>query len=168
MLRYSKVAGLNVDLTDLVSAVFIDKLLNSNFKCQPNSSPEVTLKSGSNSCIAKSPHAKTCGDGTNSISAFPRRSELEITCNNKKGIYQLVLGSPSYGGAFFDLTLKAGVSVIKRKHSGIILMNGDYAKLRMTVYFGDANRRKYNIKLKRTSSGFSGTTALGCSVKVKS
>jgi hypothetical protein len=58
--------------------------------------------------------------------------------------------------------------VIKRKLGGIILMNGNYAKLRMTVFFGNAYREKYNIKLKRTSSGFSGTTALGCLVKVKS
>lgn len=167
VLRYSRAAGLDVDLTDLVSAVFIEKLLNANFKCQPSSAPKVTSKSGSNSCIAKSPHAKYCNDGTNEISAFPKRSDLEINCNNKKGIYQLILGKDGYGGAFFDLTLKAGVNVIKRKLDGVILMNGDYVKLRMTVFLGNANREKYNIKLKRTNGGFSGTTALGCVVKVK-
>jgi len=168
VLRYSKVAGLDVDLMDLVSDVFIDKLLHANLKCKPNPAPKVTSKSGSNSCIAKSPHAKYCDDGTNAISTFPRRSELEITCNNKTGIYQLNLGKAGYYGAFFDLTLKAGVNVIKRKHTGVILMNGDYAKLRMTVWLGDGNRQKYNIKLKRANGEFSGTTALGCAVKVKS
>jgi hypothetical protein len=81
---------------------------------------------------------------------------------------RIILVKTSYGGALFDLTLKTGINVIKRKLGGIILMNGNYAKLRMTVFFGNAYREKYNIKLKRTSSGFSGTTALGCLVKVKS
>lgn len=92
---------------------------------------------------------------------------MRVQCGRNVGTYSLKVGSSfSHGGVSFDWKHLSGTKVIKPQSGSIILANGIYAKLRLTVYLCDSYRQKFNIKLKKTGSTYRGTTARGRDVVV--